>query len=180
MVSGTVTSMRFGSRRKALPAQFQAAAKHAGLSANDLAQPAVELNDGNWLLPASAGPVLLTAEEPQLVGYWYEIQHVAWKSRSRELQITWVDPQREPYRAITASRDPGEFMAATRDRVDYHTFATLRRVSDEGTVIIAAVRRRLDGELFSTLVAYGPLDEAGQLLADQTEAEVREQAGLNP
>lgn len=169
--------MLFSSGLK-LPAELADKLTGDFLSKVDKRRPATELEDGSWLLLAKLGPVVVTEDETKFIGHWHEIQHAVWESQTRMLIVRWVDPTREPWHGVTVARDAHKFMSQLEEFVEYAIVSSQRRTADNGTMISASIRRGADGQLFSTLVADGPLDEQGEQLARKIEANLRESVGL--
>lgn len=137
-----------------------------------------ELEDGRWLVAGRYALILVGAHGVEDSGMWYEVQYVRWEGQTRRCVVVWVDPARAGLSVRTASADPRRFMAEVAEHVNHALVASKAVELASGTRITAQVRRREDGELFSTLVADGPLDAAGERRADALEREVRESVGL--
>lgn len=133
--------------------------------------------DGRWLV-ATAKQLLCVGEDVESVGYWCELQNATWEAKTGRLTVAYVDPEHPPFTAETTSADPRQFMGAVREGVDNAVVAQRQAIADNDTRLIASVRRGPEGELFSMLVAYGALSQEGLQLADQLEAQVREDVGL--
>ncbi|MDN6429834.1 MAG: hypothetical protein L0K65_05800 [Actinomyces sp.] len=148
------------------------------LPRSDRRATAEELGDGRWLVAGRHAVVVVGEEGVVDSGMWYEVQHVRWDSASRDLTLTWVDPGRPPLVVRMLTTDPAAFMGEVTGKVT-HSLVVQKSAVVGGTTVTAAVRRRDDGALFSTLVADGPLDEGGRQLADALESEVRDGVGLD-
>lgn len=135
--------------------------------------------DSKWLVATSSQLVCVDATGVQHVGYWCEIQNATWEAKTRTLTVTHVDPQQPQFSATTTSDDPRYFMGAVREGVNHAVVAQRRTTCDNDTVVVASVRRGPAGELFSMVVAYGPLTDDGERLATDLENQVREDAGLH-
>lgn len=149
------------------------------LPRSDRRADAEELVGGRWVVAGKYAVILVGEGGVEDSGMWYEVQRVRWDAASRGLTVTWVDPARSPMVVRTVSSDPGAFMALVTERVNHSLVVQKAALTAEGTTVVAAVRRRDDGQLFSTLVADGPLDEDGRRLADALEREVRDGVGLD-
>ncbi|MDO5720979.1 MAG: hypothetical protein Q4P06_00330 [Actinomycetaceae bacterium] len=141
---------------------------------------AEETEDGKWLVATKAELLVANATEMRRVGHWCELQSATWEAKTRELTVSYLDPQVEPYRVTTRSEDPHKFMGAVKEGVHHAVVAYRQAECENGTVVAASVRRGPEGEIFSAVVAYGPLDEQGQEAAAALEAQVREDVGLAP
>lgn len=141
--------------------------------------PAERLADGRYLVAGSYALILLAADGVQDAGMWYEVQYARWEAATRTCTVVWVDPARPRLAVRTSSRDARRFMREVAEHVNHALVATSSVRLEGGTRVTAQVRRREDGELFSTLVADGPLDAAGEARADALEREVRESVGLS-
>lgn len=164
--------------RPTLPEPFSQIIADKPFNRVDRKRPALELTDGTWLLLARLGPCIISQTDAQFVCYWHEIQQARWDGENRTLSIQWVDPTREPIEMGANAEDPQAFMMSLQEYVEYVVVSSGQRVADNGTTITASIRRREDGELFSALVADGPLDDQGRELAHQLENRLREGVGL--
>ena len=140
------------------------------------AEPAA---DSKWLVATSSQLVCVDANGVEHVGYWCEIQNATWEAKTRTLTVTHVDPQQPQFNAVTTNDDPRHFMGIVREGVNHAVVAQRRATCDNDTVVMASVRRGPEGELFSMVVAYGPLTADGEQLATDLENQVREDAGLH-
>lgn len=150
----------------------------AHLPVSDRRSSAEELTDGRWVVAGRHALILLDEGGVVDSGMWYEIQRARWNGETRQLVVLWVDPARRPLAVTTVTDDPDNFMLDVSAKVDHARVVQKVATTPSGTVVTAAVRRGESGELFSTLVADGPLDEEGRGLADALEREVREGVGL--
>lgn len=167
------------SSRPSLPEPFRTSIATKPFNRIDRQRPALELSDGSWLLLATLGPHVITETDTQFVGHWHEIQRARWDGEAKTLSIHWVDPARDIVRFHAEAEDPQAFMMSFEEYVEYAVVSTGQRQTESGTTITASIRRRPDGELFSALVADGPLDEDGQRLAHDLELKLRESVGLD-
>ncbi|MDO5728854.1 MAG: hypothetical protein Q4P71_04435 [Actinomycetaceae bacterium] len=165
--------------RPTLPEPFSHVVERKPFNRIDRKRPALELESGNWLLLARQGPCVISETDAQFISYWHEIQQAKWDGETKTLSIDWVDPTREPITMAAKAEEPHEFMMSMQEYVEYVVVSSGQRVADNGTTITASIRRREDGELFSALVADGPLDEQGEELAHQLERRLREGVGLD-
>lgn len=166
------------SKRLKLPKEL-ADTVRSSLASTDTRRPAMELADGSWLLLAFAGPTIVREGEAVKVADWHELQHAVWEATSKTLIIRWVNPAREPWHAKTAEEDVHRFMSHFEEFINHTIVNAASRRADNGTWVTASIRRTAEGTLFSTLTADGPLDDAGQALADELEANLLESVGLD-
>lgn len=169
--------MLFSSGLK-LPSELAEKLSGDFISKADKRRPATELEDGRWLLLAEVGPVTVTEDATEFIGHWHEIQHAVWENETRMLIVRWVDPTREPWHGVTATADAHKFMTHLEEFVEHAIISSQRRKADNETWITASIRRGADGQLFSTLVADGPLDEQAEQVARDLETKLRESVGL--
>ncbi len=139
---------------------------------------ALAVDHDRWLVAARYALILVGAEGVEDSGMWYEVQHVRWEGETQLLRVAWVDPGRTPLEVRTETTEPSDFMADVTAKVTHALVVQKTAITDIGTRVTASVRRREDDELFSTLVADGPLDAQGKTLADELERTVREGVGL--
>ncbi|MCD4557999.1 hypothetical protein [Schaalia sp. lx-100] len=151
---------------------------HAALSSAERKYPSIELSDGHWLIAGTHELLYLATDAIIDRCAWHEIQSAQWTASSRSLSILWTDPQREPFHAITRNDNVTEFMTMMRERIEYTIIMMRHVISENGTRIVAQIRRAPTGELFSVLSAFGTLNDEGQKLARRLEYEVRESVGL--
>jgi len=147
--------------------------------AQDARASAVALEDGRWVVAGRDAFLVVAAGGVSDSAMWYQIQHMRWTGETRTLTVNWVDPGRPPLAARTVSEDPQDFMADVSAKVTHALVVQKVLTTSTGTRVTAAVRRREDGQLFSTLVADGPLSPADHRRADQLERTVREDVGLD-
>ncbi len=147
--------------------------------ARDARASAEELEDGRWVVAGRDALMVVTPLGVSISAMWYQIQYMRWSGETRMLTVDWVDPGRQRLAARTLTEDPQDFMADVSAKVTHALVVQKVLVTDAGTRVTAAVRRREDGELFSTLVADGPLSADDRRRADQLEATVREGVGLD-
>lgn len=150
----------------------------AHLPRSDRRASAEELTDGRWIVAGRHALILVDEDAVVDSGLWYEIQKARWDAETRQFVAVWVDPARAPLVVTTTTDDPDNFMLDVSAKVDHARVVQKVATAANGTVVTAAVRRGESGELFSTLVADGPLDEQGNALAAALEREVREGVGL--
>ena len=148
------------------------------LPKGDRQATAEELADGRWIVAGRHAVIVVGERGVEDSGMWHEIQFAAWDADSRVLRVVWVDPARTEIAVKTQAKDPGALMVEVSEKVN-HALVVQRVVeASNGTRLTASIRRREDGELFSTLVADGPLDAEGKRQGDLLEAMVRDGVGL--
>ena len=147
------------------------------LPTRDRLAPAVALTDDQWAVAGAHALAVVAPGRIVTAGMWYEVQTLGWDADTQRLQVVWSDPGRVPFSGVTAC-EPVDFMRVARERLAY-TQVSLRSLrADNGTRIVAQIRRGPDGALFSVVTASGPLDEAAKHAADRLEWELREAVGL--
>lgn len=142
-----------------------------------LRRPVAPGVDGELYCLSDAGFFQVFAGQVEQLCDWFEIQQAIWAGESRRLVIRWVDPQRTPSTFNLAAHEQTAFMRAFDELVARTVVMTMRRKVGS-TNILASIRRRADGKLFSTLVADGPLGEAGERVAVELERSLRDAVGL--
>ncbi|MFZ1381174.1 MAG: hypothetical protein WAS54_00110 [Scrofimicrobium sp.] len=144
----------------------------------DQSQP-WEAVDGDRVVLAGRHALVLIGEEGvEDSGLWHELQYVKWTVNNRRLTVVWVQPGREPLVVTTETDDPRSLMGAITARVQKTIVATRSFYTPSGVKVSASVRRRVDGELFSTLLADGDLTEDDRIKADGIEQTLREELGV--
>lgn len=159
-----------------------------GISATDVAALALKPHElqrtvamgmaGEKYFIADRGLLRLEEGAVERLCDWFEIQQAIWAGESKRLVIRWVDPQRTPLTLHLREHEQTAFMRLFDEKVAQTIVLTMRRKAENGTNLIATVRRRADGELFSALVADGTLDAAGEKLAFELEKNLRDAVGL--
>lgn len=159
-----------------------------GISATDVAALALKPHElqrtvamgmaGEKYFIADRGLLRLEEGAVEQLCDWFEIQQAIWAGESKRLVIRWVDPQRTPLTLHLHEHEQTAFMRLFDEKVAQTIVLTMRRKAENGTNLIATVRRRADGELFSALVADGTLDAAGEKLAFELEKNLRDAVGL--
>lgn len=111
-------------------------------------------------------------------GLWHEVQYAKWDATTKTLTVVWSHPDREVVRVQTLTEDPKRLMDAVITRVEKTILATRSFYTADGVRVSATVRRRVDGELFSVLVADGVLSDADRQKAEGIEQGLRDELGL--
>ena len=144
----------------------------------DTRAPATLLEDGRYLV---AGKYALFLVEQQGIvdsGMWYQVQYASWNADNKKLRILWTDPEAPPLTLTTVDDDPKKFMRTLTSRVDNTIVASRHRQLPSGTTVTVTVRRRADGQLFSSVLADGDVQVADEPYLDALENEVRGEVGL--
>lgn len=167
----------FGSRKKSVDAQVELPV--------EVAQQVSELGrvlkfepceDGFWVVACEFALAATSTSELVVAGLWHEVQFCSWNAQSRQLVVVWVEPERPEFRAVTVSENPREFMKLVTREVE-RTIVLRRqmRVADD-SVVVGLARRRLDGQIFTTVVSRGKVtaltQEAAKVLERQLQAEL--------
>ena len=149
------------------------------LPEGDRRAPAEQLESGEWIIAGRHAIILANEESVLDSGMWYEIATARWSAEDRVLSVEWMDPARTPIRVETVSQDPRVFMRILSERVNHSIVVHKSTQVSNGTTITVWIRRREDGQLFSVLAAFGPLDEACEREAAHFEQQLREGVGLD-
>lgn len=146
--------------------------------ADDLKQPWEPVDGDRVVLAGRHALMLVGADGIQDSGLWYEVQFARWAVDTKRLTVVWIQPEREPMVVTTESDNPKRLMQAVSARVSKTIVATRSFFTATGVRVSASVRRRVDGELFSTLIADGPMTEDDRIKADEIERTLREDLGV--
>ena len=141
--------------------------------------PYEELEDGRFIVVGRN--IIMVTDATHLVdsGLWHEVQYASWDARTRQFRLVWSQPDRPALVGKTISDNPKSLMEKITHRVDDTIVATRRFVTSTGVSVAATVRRRVDGELFSAVVASGPISDADQEKAYELETKLREELGMD-
>lgn len=141
--------------------------------------PYEELEDGRFVVVGR--DVVMIADETHVVdsGFWHEVQYASWDARTRQFRLVWSQPDRPALVGRTITDNPKSLMEKITHRVDNTIVATRRFVTSTGVSVAATVRRRIDGELFSAVVASGPISAADEEKAYALEVKLREELGMD-
>lgn len=141
--------------------------------------PVEKLRDGRYIIVGRN--ILMVADEERVVdsGFWHEVQYCAWDAASRRFLLVWSQPERDRVEGVTVTNDPEDLMRKITLRVDSTIVATRRFVTSTGVSVVATVRRRVDGELFSAVFVGGTISEADQEKAFGLEQSLRDELGLS-
>lgn len=140
--------------------------------------PFDKLRDGRYIIVGRN--ILMVADEERVIdsGFWHEVQYCAWDAASKRFLLVWSQPERERVEGITITDDPADLMRKITLRVDSTIVATRRFVTSAGISVVATVRRRIDGELFSAVFVGGAISDADQEKAFRLEQSLRDELGL--
>ncbi len=141
--------------------------------------PVEALEDGRSI---AAGPdVLMVLNEDGIEdsGLWHEVQFASWDAPSRQLRVVWTQPDRAPIEGVTVSDHPKWLMEKVTTFVNKTIVDTRSFDASSGGRVTASVRRRADGELFSTVVVSGAVSDAEVERAWQMEADLRAELGMD-
>ena len=129
--------------------------------------PWESLEDGNVVVAGLHGLSVVGEQGVVDSGLWHEIQYSAWDPEDRVFTLVWIQPERPGLRVATVSENPRRFMERVTNRVTDTVVVTRSFFTPAGTRVSASVRRRVDGALFLTLLADGPLTADDQVKAEQ-------------
>ncbi|WRS29405.1 hypothetical protein U6G28_07675 [Actinomycetaceae bacterium MB13-C1-2] len=144
----------------------------------DQSQPWESIDEERVVLAGRHALILIGPGGVEDSGLWHEVQYVKWTANNRRLTVIWVQPGREPVVVTTETDDPRSLMEAITTRVEKTIVATRSFYTPTGVKVSASIRRRVDGELFSTLLADGDLSEDDRIKADEIEQTLREELGV--
>lgn len=132
--------------------------------------------DGCWVVACEFALAVASSSELVVAGLWHEVQFCSWSAETRQLMVVWVEPGRPEFRTVTVSENPREFMKLVTREVE-RTIVLRRqlRVADD-SVVVGMARRRVDGQIFTTVVSRGKVtartQEAAKVLERQLQAEL--------
>lgn len=141
--------------------------------------PVEQLEDGRFVV---VGRDLLMITDDRRVldsGLWHEVQYAAWDAATRGFRVVWSQPDRPTIIGTTVADNPKKLMETITDRVNNTIVATRRFVTSTGVPVAASVRRRVDGELFSVVIASGEISQADQEKAYALETGLRQELGMD-
>ncbi len=141
----------------------------------DRGRPWEFLEDGRIVVAGRHGLTVVSEEGVVDSGLWHEIQYAKWEPEGRVFALVWIQPGRPGLTATTVSDDPKRFMEAVTSRVTDTIVATRSFFTPGGTRVSASVRRRVDGQLFQTVIADGPLTADDEIKAEQVGRELAEE-----
>lgn len=147
----------------------------------DGGQPAEQLDDGRWVVAGKHALILVDAASRNVIdsGLWHEVQFARWNAATRTLTVVWSEPEHPGFSAVTQTADAARLMEAITVRTERTILATRSVFTPSGTRISATVRRRPDGELFSVLVADGPLSDQEIARGEEIEASLRSELRMD-
>lgn len=153
-----------------LPQEF---AKHVPVA--DHGQPFERVDDDSIVLAGRHALMIVSPEGVRDSGLWHEVQYARWTPNERMFHLVWVQPGRQTISLKTDSEDPERLMSAVTTRTNKTILATRSFFTPTGIRVVASIRRRPDGGLFSTLITDGELTADDQLKATQVERTLREE-----
>lgn len=163
-------------RRQAIAEVPQPFAEY--VPSGDQGQPWETVDGDRVMLAGRHALVLIGREGIEDSGLWHEVQYARWTADDRRLTIVWVQPGRDPVVVTTETDDPKALMETITARVQKTIVATRSFYTSDGVKVSASVRRRVDGELFSTLLANGELTADDRIKADEIEQTLRDELGV--
>lgn len=134
------------------------------------------LTGERWLGVAVDRIVVVNAEDIELERPWTDTESATWNGKERRLTVRWVDGS-SPLVLDMAETSGFDAVTAVRERItasQVHVEILKTAAGD----VRAFVRRHPSGELFSQLVARGPLTDEEQAQADQLEMRARAAVGM--
>lgn len=140
--------------------------------------PHEQLEDGRFVIVGRN--IIMIADDDTVVdsGFWHEIQYASWDNDSRQFRLVWSQPDRPPVEGRTLSANPKDLMEKITLRVNSTIVATRSFFTSAGVRVSITVRRRVDGELFSAVVAAGPISEADEEKAYKLENDLRAELNM--
>ena len=164
------------SRRPPLPADVRAA---LGLTRADRVLASAPLADGGWAV-ATQADLLVTRAGAVLRRPWCDVDRAAFDPAHDVVTVQWVDAE-PSLRLRTANSVGTRLPLVVRERVEWSVVLGEEVVLPRGRTAKVAVRRDVDGTLFSQVLA-GPgadLDDPDVArLVDAAEQRVRAAVGL--
>ncbi len=141
----------------------------------DRSRPWENLEDKRIVVAGRHGITVVDAQRVIDSGLWHEVQYAKWDPKTCAFTLVWIQPGRPGLVAATLSEDPKRFMETVTSRVTDTIVATRSFFTPEGTRVSASVRRRVDGQLFQTLIADGSLTEDDETKARQVARDLAEE-----
>lgn len=138
-----------------------------------------EVEGGKWLVATSYAVAVVGADGVVDAGLWHEVQFCRWTFEDRHFTLVWVDPERPGVDETTVSADVGEFMKALTQAVERTIVLRKKAVAVNGTEVVASARRRVDGEIFTTVVVRGEVSDEVEAIARDLEQQVQGELGLD-
>lgn len=152
----------------------------AGLPGYDQDAPFVLTESGEALVAGRYALIVGDRSGITDSGLWHEIQYASWEAQTRTLTVVWVDPERSIHRFVTVDDNPQQFMRIVTSRVNDTIVTTRQAPSASGATVTASIRRRIDGELFSTVIIQGKQGPDTTECAQRLEGAIRKEVGLEP
>jgi len=149
------------------------------LPAHDKRAPFTDTEEGERVVAGRHGLFFLKGDEVVDAGMWYEVQYAKWEHATRRLVVVWVEPNREPVIRITKETEPKKFLRRLTSSVDKTIVSSKSKTLPSGTIVSATARRRADGEVFTTTVIQGDINQSSEAVADKLEDALRQELNLN-
>ncbi|MDO8145299.1 hypothetical protein [Isoptericola sp. 178] len=169
----------FASRRQQPPAVRQV----VPLTRGERLLASAETSDGGWVVATTADLVVVAAADDgpavSLRRPWCDVDRAAFDPERSILTVEWVDAAPD-LRPMLSDAAGSNLPAVVRERVLW-SVVLAETVDVPGGTVRVAVRRRLDGTLFSQAVAGDGVDLSRADVAnvvDATESRVRGACGL--
>lgn len=138
-------------------------------------QSAAPLVRGQWLAVCDDACVVVGEEGLTRQMAWTDVEHASWDGDARRLTLNGVDGSRLV--VVTASDDVAAVTAAVRRAVT-GSIVHAQFLTTRGGEVRALIRRDAAGNLFSQLIARGPIAPDEQPAVDALEREARAAVGL--
>ncbi|ACZ31164.1 hypothetical protein Xcel_2146 [Xylanimonas cellulosilytica DSM 15894] len=165
------------SRRPRLPDDVR---ERLGIGPAERTLAAGELKDGGWAVAVPASLLVARAEDPVLSRPWSDVDRASFDPRHGIVTVTWVDGA-PPLRLRAVDPARSRLPQVVRERVEWSVVLGQEVPLPGGRSARVAVRRSLDGTMFSQVLA-GPgvdLDDPTVApLVDAAEQQARAQVGL--
>ncbi len=144
----------------------------------DAGAPFAALTDGRFLIAGDHALFLVGEDGIEDSGMWYQVQYASWAAETRKLRVLWVDPGAQPLNLVTVDENPDQFMRVLTSRVDRAIVSSKQLRLPSGITVTVTVRRRADGQLFSSVLADGDIQVADEPYLDAFEEAVLAELGL--
>lgn len=150
----------------------------ASIPADQRGGPAEQLEDGRFIVVGRT--IVMITDDKGVVdsGFWHEVQYASWDATTRTFRLVWSQPDRPAIIGRTTTDNPREVMEKITHRVDATIVATRRFRTSTGVNVAATVRRRVDGELFSAVIATGPISKADEEKAYALEEDLHRELNM--
>lgn len=167
-------------RRRQLPSIARAAVPVSGAERH---LAGAELTDGGWAVATTADLAVVSGDDGgarlMLRRPWGDVDRAGFDPERSELTVYWVDAA-DDLRLRLADAARTNFPAVLRERVVW-SVVLAETVDVPGGTVRVAVRRRLDGNMYSQAISDDGVDLTRAEVADvvdATESKVRGACGL--